>query len=112
MTSTYDLNFSRSAVAPVISAGVMMANIIWKAKKRMGGMVRKSSPGSSFTIAPSESNFMTSAMKAKSKFPTSPPPSPKARENPTTAQMTPIRPIAKTFCINMPRTFLLRTIPP
>ena len=29
MNTAYALNFNRSAVAPVISAGVMMANVIW-----------------------------------------------------------------------------------
>ena len=56
MNDDVRLNFSRSAVAPVISAGVMMANIIWKAKNTIGGIVRKSRPGSLFTSAPSASN--------------------------------------------------------
>ena len=37
MNSAYDSNLSRSAVAPVISAGVMMANIIWKAQNESPG---------------------------------------------------------------------------
>ena len=41
MKTAYALNFSRSAVAPVISAGVMIANVIWNAQNRMNGMVRK-----------------------------------------------------------------------
>ena len=41
-----------------------------------------------------------------------PPQPPNARLNPTTAQMTLIRPIAKKFCISMPSMFLERTMPP
>src|SRR4051794_3621889 len=41
MNTAYALNFSRSAVAPVISAGVMMANVIWNAQNSTNGMVRK-----------------------------------------------------------------------
>ena len=39
-------NFMRSAKAPAISAGVMMANVIWNAQNKMKGMVRnlKNSP--------------------------------------------------------------------
>ena len=33
------LNFARSAIAPVINAGVMIANIIWYAMKVRWGMV-------------------------------------------------------------------------
>ena len=99
-------------MAPVINAGVMMANIIWNPKKMMGGMVRKSSPGSSLTTAPSASNCWMLAMKANSKSPMKPPLSPNASEKPTTAHSTPIRPMAKKFCINIPRTFLLRSMPP
>src|SRR6478735_6592422 len=32
MKTAYEANFNRSAVAPVISAGVMIANVIWKAQ--------------------------------------------------------------------------------
>ena len=35
--ATHPPNFIRSAMAPVISAGVMMANIIWKAQNAMRG---------------------------------------------------------------------------
>ena len=50
MKTAYALNFSRSAVAPVISAGVMIANVIWNAQNSTNGIVRNSkngSPGSS-----------------------------------------------------------------
>ena len=39
-------NFARSANAPVISAGVMIANVIWKTMKSMCGMVGAYGPGS------------------------------------------------------------------
>ncbi len=39
MNSSIALNFMRSAKAPVISAGVMMANISWKSMKVCCGMV-------------------------------------------------------------------------
>ena len=32
-------NFMRSTIAPMISAGVMMAKVIWKVKKTSSGMV-------------------------------------------------------------------------
>ena len=41
----------RSANAPVMSAGVMMANIIWYAMKRMWGIVWASGAGSTPTPA-------------------------------------------------------------
>ena len=40
MNTAYAENFIRSAVAPVISAGVMMANVIWNAQNSTNGMVR------------------------------------------------------------------------
>jgi hypothetical protein len=99
MSTAYEPNFNRSAVAPVISAGVMTANIIWKATKAMPGM--------------SPSRLVTSARKRKSKLPIHPLPlSPKTSENPTTAQMVDTKPMANMFCINMPSTFFERTMPP
>ena len=38
MNSTKAPNFHRSAMAPVISAGVMTANISWKATNTSGGI--------------------------------------------------------------------------
>ena len=40
-------NFVRSAIAPVINAGVITANIIWKATKAVSGIV---SPGSTWPV--------------------------------------------------------------
>ena len=39
MKTTYAENFMRSAKAPEISAGVMTANIIWKATNASAGTV-------------------------------------------------------------------------
>ena len=39
MNSAHAVNFTRSASAPLIRAGVMMANISWKAAKTYTGMV-------------------------------------------------------------------------
>ena len=44
MKTAYPANFKRSAVAPVIRAGVMTANIIWYAANASGGMVSASAP--------------------------------------------------------------------
>ncbi len=99
---------SRSALAPVINAGVMMAKVIWKAQNSTNGMVRKlrNSPGAAPAV--------TSLSNAKSKFPMTPPlpASPKARLNTITTQTTASRPIAKMFCMSMPSTFFERTMPP
>ncbi len=39
MNNRYALNRMRSAIAPLISAGVMMANIIWKSMNVWLGIV-------------------------------------------------------------------------
>jgi hypothetical protein len=39
MNTAYDPNLSRSAVAPVMSAGVMIPKVIWKAQNRTNGIV-------------------------------------------------------------------------
>ena len=59
--STQPPNLARSAMAPLMSAAVRMANIIWKLAKTRTGMVPVTSP-----IVPS--------MPRKSRLPTSPPP--------------------------------------
>ncbi len=40
MKATQTLNFMRSAIAPRISAGVMIANIAWNMMKTYSGMLR------------------------------------------------------------------------
>ena len=47
----YALNFIRSANAPEMSAGVMTANIIWKATKASVGTVPCTSPDSPLSPA-------------------------------------------------------------
>ena len=64
-------NFMRSAKAPVMRAGVMMAKVIWKVMKTDSGIV------------PTSESFPMPARKALSRPPTkglSPPPSEKAIE--------------------------------
>ena len=63
MNTKYAENFIRSAMAPEISAGVMMANIIWNAMNRMCGIVD-----------PSCGSRPTPFKKANSKPPMNPPP--------------------------------------
>ena len=41
MKTAYAENFRRSAVAPVINAGVMIANVIWNAQNSTNGMVEE-----------------------------------------------------------------------
>ena len=44
MNHTHAVKRMRSAIAPVISAGVMTANIIWNAEKSSGG-IESAEPG-------------------------------------------------------------------
>ena len=73
------LNFMRSAKAPVISAGVMMAKVIWNIRKTVSGMVKATAP----SPLPSVKGLsQLSAMPERKSFERSPiqgPPSPKAR---------------------------------
>ena len=85
-------------MAPVISAGVMTANIIWNAKNAKPGM--------------SPSSVVTSFMNAKSRLPTIGLSPPNAIEKPMIAHSVEMMPIAKMFCISMPSTFFERTMPP
>ena len=109
MKTTYAENFNRSAVAPVISAGVMIANVIWNAQNSTNGIV--SVPKNPFA---SGSAGPTSFIHAKSKLPMKPslPALPNDRLNTIAHHRTPRIPIAKKFCISMPSTFFARTMPP
>ena len=103
--SAHPANFIRSAVAPVMRAGVMMANIIWKATNASAGTVSASRPGMLPLNKP--------LRPTRSKPPITPPWSlPKARLKATNAHSTLTSPMQKTFCMSMPRTFLPLTIPP
>ncbi len=97
-------NRMRSAMAPLISAGVMMAKVIWNAMNSKGGMVSASKPGGAFVIR--------SLSPTKSKFPITLPVPPNASVKHTSAHITEARPMQNTFCISMASTFLARTIPP
>ena len=96
-------NFMRSAKAPVISAGVMIAKVIWKVMNTDSGMVplRESLP-----------------MPARNRFPSPPtkalrsPPSLKASEYPMTIHSTVIRQAVAKLCMTVDSTFFLRTMPP
>ncbi len=94
MNATHAENFIRSATAPVIKAGVMMANIIWKVMNRSPSASRPESP-------------------TKSKPPMMPPLSvPKASVYPIRVQVTVTIEMVKKFFISMLSTFLERTMPP
>ena len=86
----YPANFSRSAVAPVMSAGVMIAKVIWKA--------RNSGSGIPPVKAANCLELMVMSWKpAKSKPPNQPPSPrlPKAMEAPNSTQRTASKPMAK-----------------
>ena len=55
-------NFIRSANAPVISAGVMMAKVIWKVMNTLSGIV----PHSESTVIPRRKNLPRSPTSAPS----------------------------------------------
>ena len=103
--TTNAANFLRSAKAPLMSAGVMAANIIWKVAKRTNGMV-----------LPSAGSMPTPWKKMYcSGSPTMPAPpreSPKARLKPTTTQTTVTMARPKKLCMIVERTLLARTRPP
>src|SRR5581483_12362618 len=93
-TTTQAENFIRSAMAPVISAGVITANIIWKATNTRGGMV---------CALPSGASLTRWFMAAKCKSPMILPLSilPKASEKPMTIQIVVTIEIVKKFIISM-----------
>ncbi|GIU88981.1 MAG: hypothetical protein KatS3mg010_2129 [Acidimicrobiia bacterium] len=107
---THAANRIRSAIAPVMSAGVMTANIIWYAANTIGGNVN--SPNHSTPAGSGGYIVATSLRPTKSKLPISDPSPPNANEYPIRPQSTLIRPSAKKFCISIASTFLLRTMPP
>ena len=103
MNHTHAENFMRSATAPVIRAGVMIANMSWKARNVSGG-IDSSKPVGDVAAA--------SRNQARSRFPIHLLSPLKASEYVSAAQITLIRPMQKKFCMSMPSTFLARTIPP
>ncbi|OIQ80324.1 hypothetical protein GALL_379180 [mine drainage metagenome] len=103
MNVTNEPNRIRSADAPLISAAVRIANIIWNATNARGGTVRFI-PGTA-----------TSAWVSPTRCspPTSPPPASrsKASEYPTTVQVTETTAIVTKLCMIMPSACFDRTIP-
>ena len=94
----------RSANAPVINAGVMMANINWKRKNTANGMV-----GAYVALG----SMPTPLRNAYWKLPITPFTSvPNARLNPQTNQISATTPMAMKLCIMMVSMFFLRTKPP
>jgi hypothetical protein len=92
-----------SAKAPVISAGVMIANMSWKAMNASEGMVGARPIG----FAP------TPWSPANLRVPMIPPRSgPKASEYPTSIHRMLTRARAMNDCITVPNTFFARTKPP
>ena len=97
-----------SANAPVINAGVIMANFNWKSANKAKGIVAAKA---SFTPKPTSLN-----MKKVSGFPKIPVPSPpilspKAMLNPTKTQSRLMIPSAMKLCSMVEIRFLNLTIP-
>ena len=101
---THAENRMRSAMAPVIRAGVMIANMSWNAMNESGGIVRPSNPVGNTVFA--------SCSHARSKLPIHLLSPENASEYVSTAQTIDTSPRQKKFCISMPSTFLARTMPP
>ncbi len=95
-------NLVRSAIAPEISATVMIANVAWKATN---AMLVSGAVASVVIMLPSPNPSNGLPMK--------PPMSvPNAIGNPYRTQITPTTPIALKLIIIMFRTVLPRTMPP
>ncbi len=101
MNHTHALKRRRSAIAPVMSAGVITAKVSWNATNAIVGMEPVVVCATSFR-------------PTKSKLPIQPPfpASPNASEYPKITQRTVTIPIAKKFCMSIASTFLARTMPP
>ena len=106
MNSRYDENRTRSANEPVISAGVMIANLSWNIAKTSSGIVARR-PGVSGSLTPS--NIQESSAGCRRSRPRL---SPNARLNPTATQTRLITPSAITLWSIVETTFLNPTIPP
>ena len=101
-------NLARSAIAPLIRATVMMANVSWKAEKTRLGMPEPSSAVAVSTrlCRPSASNPPTKASIAPLGLGV------KARECPKSTQATVTTIMAPNDIIIMFRTLLALVIPP
>ena len=74
MNATNTENFMRSTTAPIMSAGVMIANMPWNMMKMYSGMLR----GGEAKLAVTESSVTPCSMK-REKSPMNGPEPPKAR---------------------------------
>jgi hypothetical protein len=101
----YDLNLMRSANVPVISAGVMMANLSWKNANNTSGIVGASDQGFPSSTPLNMKNVVGSPMKP-------PMESPKARLNPTTIQRMLMTPIAIKLWSIVEIIFFVSIMPP
>ena len=97
-------NFIRSAMAPVIRAGVMTAKVSWKQ-----AMTEVGTPAmnSSLVACRMPQYWVSEPMR-----PWPPTSWPNARLKPKRTQITLTMPMQMKFCINIARTFLPRTMPP
>src|SRR5438477_13100545 len=99
----YPENRIRSANAPVISAGVITANISWNDMDAVAGMVGANDTGAA-PMPESPAYFSPPRRPAWS--------GPNATVYPATIHTTVTTPSATMDCITVPRTFLARTRPP
>ncbi|MNT50980.1 hypothetical protein D3C86_1828810 [compost metagenome] len=99
------MNRIRSANAPVISAGVIIANFSWNIANKTNGIVGNA-PQAIFPNVP----FIIKNVRGSPIIP--PISSPKAKLNPTITQRIVIRHIQIKLCIIVEITFFLLTIPP
>ena len=102
-------NFIRSANAPAISAGVIIANVNWKVIKTVSGIVpeRVSTPIPRKNMVPSPPTKEVSV-----NCPASIPTVLKARLYPQIIHTIVISPVNAKHCISTERTFWTRTSPP
>ena len=99
-------NFARSAMAPEISAGVMTANISWKAAKTRIGIGYSPPLTASLSSMSERPSSLKSPMKPLA-FSV-----PKVSEKPNSTHKGVTMPIVNTLIISMLRTDLERTMPP
>src|SRR5688500_6001093 len=102
--SSHGPNRARSAMAPEISATVMIANIAWNATNTVLGILPASESAPSSPSRPKNSNGL----------PSRPPPTsaPNAVEYPNSTQRTPTTAIAPRLILILLSTLFERTMPP
>lgn len=104
MNSSHGPKRARSAIAPEISATVMIANIAWNATNTVLGILPNNESAASSPSRPKYSNGL----------PSRPPPTsaPNAIEYPKSTHRTPTTAIAPRLIIIMLSTLFERTMPP